>query len=129
MLQNGTPVSKRLCNKTKDPAERSIFLAFFSPFFRHFFNKNALCCPSLFAHLRIVWKYQEFPLVQYVLRAFCCNLRTFLIMQKSTKLSTTLLLTLWISFCGSRLRISEKLNLSCRFPLLWNFINYTIQEI
>ena len=29
------------------------FWRFFSPFFRHFFNKNALCCPSRFAHLRI----------------------------------------------------------------------------
>ena len=62
--QNITENTQRLCNKPKDPAERSIFLAFFSPFFRHFFNKNALCCPSLFAHLRIVWTYQEIPLIQ-----------------------------------------------------------------
>jgi hypothetical protein len=38
------------------------FWRFFHRFFAIFFNKNALCCPSLFAHLRIVWKYQEFPL-------------------------------------------------------------------
>jgi hypothetical protein len=52
MRRQFSQISQRLCNKTKDPAERSIFLAFFSSFFRHFFNKNALCFLRFF--LRIV---------------------------------------------------------------------------